>query len=53
MVDALTNLSTSLTLLKDETVHVLICRRWVLPSLPILQQEEVNATSILTIDNED
>ena len=53
MIDALTNLAASLILLKDETVHIPIFHRWVLPSLPILQQEEVNATSVLIINNED
>ena len=53
MADALANLVASLTLLKDETIHVPFCHKWVLPPLPILQQEEVNATSVFTIDNED
>ena len=53
MVDALANLVASLTLFKDKTVHVPLCHKWVLPPLPILQQEEVNATSVSTIDNED
>ena len=37
MVDALANLAASLTMLKDETVHVPLCHKWVLPLLPILQ----------------
>ena len=37
MADALTNLVTSLTLLKDETVHVPLFHWWVLPPLPKLQ----------------
>ena len=41
MADALANLVTSLTLLKDETIHVPLCYKWVLPPLPILQQDEV------------
>ncbi|KAL6313316.1 hypothetical protein AAG906_008913 [Vitis piasezkii] len=45
--------SASLTSLKDKTIHVPLCHRWVLPSLPILQQEEVNVTLAFTIDNED
>ena len=53
MLNVLTNLAVSLTLFKDETIHVPLCHRWVLPPLPILQQEEVNATSIFTIDSED
>ena len=53
MADALTNLAASLTLLKDETIHVPLCHKGVLPQLPILQQEEVNATSVFTIDSED
>ncbi|WKA02937.1 hypothetical protein VitviT2T_021083 [Vitis vinifera] len=53
MADALANLAASLTLLKDETIHVPLCHKWVLPSLLILQQEEVNATSVFTIDSED
>ena len=53
MAHAIANLAASLTLLKDETIHVPLCHRWVLPQLPILQQEEVNTTSIFTIDNED
>ena len=53
MEDAIANLAASLTLLKDETVHVPICHRWVLPPLPILQQEEINVTSVFTIDNDD
>ena len=53
MVDPLANLTASLTLLKDETVHVPLSHKWVLPPLPILQQEEVNVTSLFTIDNED
>ena len=42
MADALANLAASLTLHKDELVHVPLFRKWVLPPLPILQQEEVN-----------
>ncbi|RVW52996.1 hypothetical protein CK203_072695 [Vitis vinifera] len=53
MADALANLAASLTLLKDETVHVPFWHKWVLPPLLILQQEEVNATSVFTIDSED
>ena len=53
MVDALANLVASLTLLKDETVHVPLFNKWVLPPLPILQQEKVNATSVFTIDSKD
>ena len=53
MEDALANLAASLTLLKDKTVHVPICHRGVLPPLPRLQQEEINATSVFTIDNDD
>ena len=53
MVDALANLAASLTMLKDETVHVPLSHKWVLPPLPILQQQEVNTTSIFTIDNKD
>ena len=53
MVDVLANLATCLTLLKDENVHIPLCHKWVLLPLPILQQEEVNATSIFTIDSED
>ena len=53
MTDALANLATSLTLLKDENVHVPFYHKWVLPPLPILQQEEVNATLVFTIDSED
>lgn len=53
MADALANLVTSLTLFKDETIHVPVYHRWVLPPSPILQQEEVNTTSMLTIDIED
>ena len=53
MANALANLATSLTLLKDENVHVPFYHKWVLPPLPILQQKEVNATSVFTIDNED
>ena len=53
MADALTNLAASLTLLKDETIHVPLCHKGVLPQLPILQQEEVNATSVFTVDSED
>ena len=53
MVDALANLAASLTMLKDKTVHVPLSLKWVVPPLPILQQEEVNATSIFTIDSED
>ena len=53
MVDALANLVASLTLLKDDIVHVPLCHKWVLPPLPILQQEEVNTTSMLTIDTKD
>ena len=41
MADALPNLAASLTLLKDETVHVPLSHKWVLPPLPILQQDEV------------
>ena len=52
MVDALANLAASLALLKDETVHVPLCHRWVLPPLPILQEEEVNTTSVFIIDSE-
>lgn len=53
MADALANLVTSLTLFKDETIHVPVYHRWVLPPSPILQQEEVNTTSVLTIDIKD
>ncbi|KAL6324447.1 hypothetical protein AAG906_013051 [Vitis piasezkii] len=53
MADALANLVACLTLLKDETVHVPLCLKWVLPPLPILQQEEVNATLVFIIDSED
>ncbi|KAL6347644.1 hypothetical protein AAG906_026172 [Vitis piasezkii] len=53
MEDALANLAASLTLLKDETVHIPLFHRWVLPPLSILQQEEVNTTSVFTIDSED
>ncbi|KAL6342933.1 hypothetical protein AAG906_016953 [Vitis piasezkii] len=53
MADALANLTVNLTLLKDETVHVPICHKWVLAPLSILQQEEVNATLLFTIDSED
>ena len=53
MAYALANLAASLTLLKDETVHVPLSHKWVLPPLPILQQEEVNTTSVFTIDNKD
>ena len=35
MADALANLAASLTLLKDETIHVPLCHKWVLPPLPI------------------
>ena len=53
MENALANLATSLTLLKDMTVHVPLCHKWVLPPSPILRQQEVNATSVFTIDSED
>ena len=53
MENALTNLTASLTLLKDKTVHVPFCHRWVLLPLPILQEENVNVISIFTIDSED
>ena len=53
MANALANLATSLTLLKGETIYVPFCHKWVLPPLPILQQEEVNATSVFLIDNEE
>ena len=53
MADALTNLAASSTLLKDETIHVPLCHKGVLPQLPILQQEEVNTTSVFTIENKD
>ena len=53
MANALANLATSFMLLKDETVHVHVYHRWILPLLPILQQEEVNATLMLTINTED
>ena len=53
MANALANLATSLTLLKDMTVHVPLCHRWLLPPLSILQLEEVNGTSIFIIESED
>ena len=53
MANALANLAISLTLLKDETVHVPLYHKWVLPQLLILQQEEVNVISVFTIDSED
>ena len=53
MANALANLAISLTLLKDETVHVPLYHKWVLPQLLILQQEEVNATSVFSIDSKD
>lgn len=53
MANALTNLAASLTLLKNETINIPICHRWVLLSLSITQQEEVTTTSVLTIDIED
>ena len=53
MTDALADLVASLTVLKDETVHIPLCHNWILPSLPILQKEEVNATLVLTIDTKD
>ena len=53
MAYALANLAASLTLLKDETIHVPLCHKWVLPPSPILRQQEVNATSVFTIDSED
>ena len=53
MADALVDLVASLTVLKDETVHIPLCHKWILPSLPILQKEEVNATLVLTMDNKD
>ena len=53
MADALAKLVASLTLLKDEIVHILVCHKWVLLPSPILQQEEVNTTLMLTIDTED
>ena len=39
MADALIDLVASLTVLKDETVHIPLCHKWILPSLPILQKE--------------
>ena len=53
MADTLTNLVASLILLKDEIVNVLVSHRWVLPPLSITQQEEVNATPVLTINTKD
>ena len=53
MADALANLATSLTLLKDMTVHVPLCHRWLLPPLSILKLEEVNGTSVFIIESED
>ena len=53
MANALANLAASLTMLKDETVHVPLSLKWAVPPLPILQQEEVNATIVFTIDSED
>ena len=53
MANALANLAISLTLLKDETVHVPLYHKWVWPQLLILQQEEVNVISVFTIDSED
>ena len=53
MADILTNLVASLTLLKNETMHIPVYHMWVFPLLPILQQEEVNTTLMLTIDTED
>ena len=35
MADALANLTSSLTMLKNKTVHVPFCHKWVLPPLPI------------------
>ena len=51
MADALANLTSRLTMLKNEIVHVPFCHKWVLPPLPIFLQEEVNATSVFTIDS--
>ena len=53
VVDPLANLTASLTLLKDKTIHAHFFHKWVLPLLPILQQQEVNATSVFTIYSED
>ncbi|KAL6318262.1 hypothetical protein AAG906_035805 [Vitis piasezkii] len=40
--------------IKMKVTSLEICgdSKWVLPPLPILQQEEINATSIFTIDND-
>ena len=40
MTDALANLVPSLTLLKDKTVHVPFCHKWVLQPLSILQKKK-------------
>ncbi|KAL6315828.1 hypothetical protein AAG906_008214 [Vitis piasezkii] len=41
--------------IKMKVTSLEICgdSKWVLPPLPILQQEEINTTSVFTIDNED
>ena len=47
LADALANLATTLVLLENEKIDILVCQRWVLPYLLDCKLEDVNLISIL------
>ncbi|KAM1033860.1 hypothetical protein EV1_036928 [Malus domestica] len=53
MVDALTNLASSMTLGEDEVADVPVCQRWVIPLVSKMILDDTNVISVLLVDAEE